>query len=143
MSDPNQSAAGQPSEAYRRGVERRDRIVGQAGSQRRRLLAALHPDLERYLLEHAWGDVLSRPGLDERTRELVTLGILLALGRDREARTHFQAALNVGLGREELAELLIHTSLYAGFPAMVTGAHLLAEVLEARGELPEISEPTE
>ena len=123
------------SERYRRGVERRDRMVGGAGTRRRRMMKALHPDLERYLLEHAWGDVASRPGLDERSRELVTLGILLALGRDREATTHFQAALNIGVTRDELAELLIHTSVYAGFPAMVTGAHLLADILEERGEL--------
>ena len=123
------------SEAYQRGAERRDRMVGGAGTRRRRMMAALHPDLERFLVEHAWGDVLSRPGLDERTRELVTLGILLALGRDRETLTHFTAALNIGMTRDELVELLIHTSVYAGFPAMVTGAHLLAEVLEARGEL--------
>lgn len=123
------------SEAYERGVDRRDRMVGAGGTRRRRMMAALHPDLERFLLEHAWGDVLSRPGLDERTREFVTLGILLALGRDRETLTHFNAALNIGMTRDELVELLIHTSVYAGFPAMVTGAHLLAEVLEARGEL--------
>ncbi len=110
-------------------------MVGAGGTRRRRMMAALHPDLERFLLEHAWGDILSRPGLDERTRELVTLGILLALGRDRETLTHFTAALNIGLSRDELVELLIHTSVYAGFPAMVTGAHLLAEVLETRGEL--------
>ena len=122
-------------DAYARGAERRDRMVGGAGTRRRKMMAALHPDLERFLLEHAWGDVLSRPGLDERTREFVTLGILLALGRDRETLTHFTAALNVGVTRDELVELLIHTSVYAGFPAMVTGAHLLAEVLEARGEL--------
>lgn len=128
-------AASDASERFRRGLERRDRLVGPTGTRRRRMMKALHPDLERYLLEHAWGDVLSRPGLGERDRELVTLGILLALGRDREATTHFQAALNIGLTRDELAELLIHTSVYAGFPAMVTGAHLLADVLEARGEL--------
>ena len=122
-------------EAYQRGMERRDRMVGGAGTRRRKMMAAIHPDLERMMLEHAWGDVLSRPGLDERTRELVTLGILLALGRDRETLTHFVAALNIGIGKDELAELLIHTSVYAGFPAMVTGAHLLAEALEARGEL--------
>ncbi len=138
--DKNDSATGGStgrgaSEAYRRGVERRDRMVGGAGTRRRRMMAALHPDLERYLLEQAWGNVLSRPGLDERTREFVTLGILLALGRDREALTHFTAALNIGMTRDELVEMLIHTSVYAGFPAMVTGAHLLAEVLEARGEL--------
>lgn len=123
------------SERFRQGAERRDRMVGGGGSRRRKMMAALHPDLERYLLEHAWGDVLGRPGLDERTREFVTLGILLALGREREARTHIQAALNIGIGRDELVELLIHTSVYAGFPAMVTGAHLLADELEARGEL--------
>ena len=122
-------------EAYQRGVERRDRMLGPGGTRRRKMMAAIHPDLERMMLEHAWGDVLSRPGLDERTRELVTLGILLALGRDRETLTHFVAALNIGIGKDELAELLIHTSVYAGFPAMVTGAHLLAEALEARGEL--------
>lgn len=123
------------SERFRQGAARRDRMVGGAGSRRRKMMSALHPDLERYLLEHAWGDVLGRPGLDERTRELVTLGILLALGRDREAQTHIGAALNIGISRDELVELLIHASLYAGFPAMVTGAHLLADELEARGEL--------
>ena len=122
-------------DAYRRGIERRDRMVGPAGARRRAMMAAIHPDLERFMLEHAWGDVLSRPGLDERTRELVTLGILLALGRDRETLTHFTAALNIGITKDELAELLIHTSIYAGVPAMVTGAHLLAEALESRGEL--------
>lgn len=123
------------SDAYRRGVERRRRIVGEGGKGRRRLLAAIHPDLERDVLEHAWGGILDRPGLDERTRELVTLGILLALGRDREALTHFHGARNVGISREQLGELLLHVSLYAGVPAAVTGTHLLAEVLEARGEL--------
>jgi 4-carboxymuconolactone decarboxylase len=130
---------GPPSEAYRRGVERRERIVGTRGNQRRRIWAALHPDLERFILEVGWGGVLSRPGLDEKTRELVTLGILLALGRDREVTTHFHGALNVGLTQEELAELLMHTSIYAGVPAMVNGSHLLAEVLRERGmlEVPE------
>ncbi len=142
MSEPEEAAGSTNDsegrwspEAYRRGVERRDRIVGSGGTRRRKLMAAIHPDLERFLLEHAWGDVLSRPGLDERTRELVTLGILLALGRDRETLTHLTAALNIGISKDELAELLIHTSVYAGFPAMVTGAHLLADALEARGEL--------
>ena len=133
---PRQTSSGRWSaEAYQRGMERRDRIVGSGGTRRRKMMAAIHPDLERLMLEHAWGDVLSRPGLDERTREFITLGILLALGRDRETLTHFTAALNVGITRDELAELLIHTSVYAGLPAMVTGAHLLAEALVARGEL--------
>jgi 4-carboxymuconolactone decarboxylase len=124
-----------PSDAYRRGVERRRRIVGERGERRRRMWAALHPDLERFVLETAWGGVLDRPGLDEKTRELITLGMLLALGRDGEARTHFHGALNSGLTKDELVELLLQAGIYAGFPAMLNGARLLAEVLEERGLL--------
>jgi 4-carboxymuconolactone decarboxylase len=131
------------SEAYRRGVARRDRIVGKAGNRRRRMLAAVHPDLEKVLLEFAWGTILDRPGLSERDRELVTVGVLLALGRDREATTHIHAALNVGISKDELVELLIHCGVYAGFPATMTGAGLLADVLEARGELKLPDEPSE
>jgi 4-carboxymuconolactone decarboxylase len=123
------------SDAYRRGVERRRRIVGERGERRRRMWAALHPDLERFVLETAWGGVLDRPGLDEKTRELITLGMLLALGRDGEARTHFHGALNSGLTKDELVELLLQAGIYAGFPAMLNGARLLAEVLEERGLL--------
>ena len=131
------------SEAYRRGAARRDRIVGKAGNRRRRMLAAVHPDLETMLLEHAWGTILERPGLSERDRELITLGILLTLGRDREATTHLHAALNIGMSKDELVELLIHCSVYAGFPVTLTGAGLLADVLEARGELNLPDEPAE
>ena len=54
--------------------------------------------------------------------ELITVGILLALGREREAAGHIGGALNVGVTREELVELLIHCTAYAGFPTMVTGS---------------------
>jgi 4-carboxymuconolactone decarboxylase len=117
-------------------MERRDQVMGPGGGRRRRMMRALHPDLEQHLIEHAWGEVNARPGLDVKTRELPTCGILLALGRDREALGHMQGALNVGVTRDELVELLLHCSVYAGFPAMVTGAHLLADILEERGELP-------
>lgn len=129
------------SDAYNRGIERRRRIIGAGGRGRRQLLASIHPDLERDILEHAWGGILDRPGLDERTREFVTLGILLALGRERETIAHFHGARNVGITREELGELLLHVSIYAGVPCAVTGAHILGDVLEQRGEL-ELAPPT-
>lgn len=131
------------SEAYRRGMARRNRIVGKAGNRRRRMLAAVHPDLEKVLIEFAWGTILDRPGLSERDRELITCGVLLALGRDREATTHMHAALNVGISKDELVELLIHCGVYAGFPVTMTGAGLLADVLEARGELNLPDEPAD
>jgi 4-carboxymuconolactone decarboxylase len=130
-----QDAARGESESYRRGMERRDQVMGPSGGRRRQMMRALHPDLEQHLIGHAWGEVNARPGLDVRTRELITVGILLATGRDREATGHMQGALNVGVTRDELVELLLHCSVYAGFPAMVTGAYLLADILEERGEL--------
>lgn len=107
------------------------------------MLAAVHPDLEKVLIEFAWGTILDRPGLSERDRELITCGVLLALGRDREATTHMHAALNVGISKDELVELLIHCGVYAGFPVTMTGAGLLADVLEARGELNLPDEPAD
>ena len=69
---------GEESEAYRRGMERRDLVMGPAGGRRRRMMRALHPDLERHLVGHAWGEVNARPGLDVKTRELITVGSLQA-----------------------------------------------------------------
>jgi 4-carboxymuconolactone decarboxylase len=139
MSDNGQAGQTQAtdgqSEAFKRGLARRDRIIGPAGNQRRRLLQAVHPDLERMLIEYCWGTVLERPGLSERERELVTIAVLLTLGRDREATTHLHGALNVGISKDEIVEVLIQLGVYAGFPATMTGAGLLADVLQARGEL--------
>ena len=67
--------------------------------------------------------------------------MLLTLGRDREATTHLHGALNVGITKDELVELLIQLGVYAGFPATMTGAALLADVLQARGELALPDEP--
>jgi 4-carboxymuconolactone decarboxylase len=138
MSDDVQA---EHSEAFRRGLERRNRIIGPAGAQRRRLLQALHPDLENMLIEYCWGTVLERPGLSERERELVTCAVLLALGRDREATTHLHGALNVGITKDELVEVLIQLGVYAGFPSTMTGAQILADVLVAQGELSVPDEP--
>jgi 4-carboxymuconolactone decarboxylase len=145
MSDDGQTqqvAAAGESEAFKLGLARRNRIIGPAGNQRRRLLQALHPDLERMLIEYCWGTVLERPGLSERDRELITISVLLALGRDREATTHLNGALNVGITKDEIVEVLIQLGVYAGFPATMTGAALLGEVLQARGELTLEDEPS-
>jgi len=141
VSQGSQQADGR-SEAYRLGLARRNRIIGQsAGSQRQKLLAALSPDLEAMLIEYCWGTVLERPGLSERDRELITISVLLTLGREREAKTHLHGALNVGITKDELVEVLIQLGVYAGFPATMTGAALVAEVLQARGELTLPDEP--
>jgi len=72
---------------------------------------------QEFITRHAWGAVWTRPGLDRRARSVVTLTALTALGRENEIAMHVRAALRNGLTREEIAEVLIHTSVYAGVPA--------------------------
>jgi 4-carboxymuconolactone decarboxylase len=70
-----------------------------------------------FITRVAWGDVWTREGLDRRSRSMVTLGVLTALGREHELALHVRAGLRNGLSREEIGEVLLHTAVYAGVPA--------------------------
>lgn len=75
----------------------------------------LDADFQRFIVETAWGSVWARPGLDRRTRSLVTIAILAGLGRE-ELDLHLRAAGNVGVRPEEIVETLFHVAIYAGIP---------------------------
>jgi 4-carboxymuconolactone decarboxylase len=80
----------------------------------------------RYIVEFAFGDIYSRPGLSLRDREIATLAMLAALGgREPQLRVHIQAALNVGLSRQEVEEIIIQTVPYAGFPTAINAFNVL------------------
>jgi 4-carboxymuconolactone decarboxylase len=79
-----------------------------------------------YLTRAAWGEVWSRPGLDRRTRSCVTLAMLTALRAENEIEMHVHAAIRNGVTREEIAEVLLHTAIYAGIPA-ANAAFAIAE----------------
>ena len=70
-----------------------------------------------FITRFAWGDVWSRPGLDRRTRSIVTLTALTALRAENEIAMHVRAAITNGLTPQEIAEVLLHTGVYAGVPA--------------------------
>lgn len=70
-----------------------------------------------FITRTAWGDVWSRPGLDRRTRSVITLTALLALGHGEELAMHVRAALRNGLTPEEIGETFLHAAIYAGVPA--------------------------
>jgi 4-carboxymuconolactone decarboxylase len=74
-------------------------------------------EFQRYITETAWGDVWSRPGLDQRTRHLVTLALLAGLGREAELEMHIRATRNTGVTPDDLKEVLLHVAIYAGVPA--------------------------
>jgi 4-carboxymuconolactone decarboxylase len=85
-----------------------------------------------FITRYAWGAVWSRDGLDRRTRSAVTLGVLTALGREHEIAMHVRAALRNGLSAQEVGEVLLHTSVYAGVPAANRAFAIAAEVVAER-----------
>jgi 4-carboxymuconolactone decarboxylase len=76
-------------------------------------------DFQRFITETAWGSVWARPDLDRRTRSLVTIAILAALGRE-ELALHLRASQNLGIDPREISEVLMHVAIYAGIPAANT-----------------------
>jgi 4-carboxymuconolactone decarboxylase len=80
---------------------------------------------------HLFGEVWTRPQLGLRDRELVTVAVIAALGRERQLRLHLRGALNVGLTRAELAETFLHLAYYAGYPAGFTALTIASEVFAA------------
>ncbi|MCW2567039.1 MAG: 4-carboxymuconolactone decarboxylase, partial [Mycobacterium sp.] len=82
-----------------------------------------------FITRYAWGDVWTRPGLDRRTRSIVTLTVLTALGHENELAMHVRAAVRNGLSADEIGEVLLHTAVYAGVPAANTAFAVAQRVL--------------
>jgi 4-carboxymuconolactone decarboxylase len=101
---------------FERGMRTRREVLGDEHVDRATAAATdLDRDFQRWITEMAWGGVWSRPGLDRRTRSLVTIAILAAQGR-QELAMHLRAATRTGATTEEIAETLLHVAVYAGVP---------------------------
>jgi len=83
-----------------------------------------------FITRVAWGDVWAREGLDRKTRSCITLAALTALGREHEIAMHVRAALRNGCTTEEIAEVLLHTAVYAGVPAANLAFTVAKRVIE-------------
>ena len=117
---------------YARGLARLSEVDGEAGEAVIRSLGDIAPDLARYIIEYPFGDIYSRPGLDLRARQIATIAMLAALGTATpQLKVHIRAGLNVGLSREEIIEILMQVSVYAGFPAAINGVMAAREVFDA------------
>lgn len=86
-----------------------------------------------FITRYAWGSVWTREGLDRRTRSAITLAALTSLGRENELAMHVRAALRNGLTAEEIAEVLLHTAVYAGVPVAHAAFAIAQRVLEEEG----------
>lgn len=94
---------------------------------------AFDAPLIEYLTKYAWGDVWSRPGLDRRSRSILNLGMLSALGRAEELRLHIRGALRNGLTKDEMQEIFLQVSVYCGAPAALEVFKVAQEVFEEDG----------
>ncbi len=106
--------------------------VNQAGFERsRNSLVDIAPDFIRLGIEFPYGDVLSRPGLDLKLRQIATVAALTALGNAQpQLKFHIQGALNVGCTRQEIIELITQMSVYAGFPKAANAMVVAREVFQ-------------
>jgi len=92
-------------------------------------LKAISPELGRFIVEFAYGDVIAREGIDLKQRELSTIAMLGAMGGcDPQLKVHIQGCLNVGCSREEIVETLLQLCVYAGFPRAINAMNCAKEV---------------
>ena len=118
-------------EQYQRGLATRREVMGDPFVDR--ALAGTTPftqPIQDHISRAAWGDVWQRPGLDRKTRSLVTVAMLTALGKQHELKGHVRGALNNGATVEEIQEVLLHAAIYCGIPTSVEAFRTAAEVVE-------------
>jgi 4-carboxymuconolactone decarboxylase len=119
------------SKDFEQGLAMRKRVMGEAFVER--AFSGLTPftePLQQYITRNAWGDVWQRPGLDLKTRSLITVAMLTAMGRQNELKGHVRGALNNGATPQEIQEVLLHASIYCGLPTAVEAFRSAAEVVD-------------
>jgi 4-carboxymuconolactone decarboxylase len=120
-----------PMSAYERGMAVRREVLGDEHVDRAIENATpFTAPFQEFITRMAWGEVWGRDGLDRRSRSMVTLAVLTALGRQEELAMHVRAARRNGLTAAEIGEVLLHTAVYAGVPAANSAFAIAQRVLD-------------
>jgi 4-carboxymuconolactone decarboxylase len=118
---------------FNRGWEKLKEIDKEQGEKVIAALEDIAPDLGKYIIEFAFGDIYSRSKLDLKSREIATVAALTAMGNAiPQLKVHLHGALNVGCSKEEIIEIIIQMAVYAGFPAALNAIFAAKEVFEER-----------
>ena len=105
-------------EKYKKGMQIRKSVLGEDHVDRAEAnKTEFDADFQRLITETAWGTVWTRPGLHRKTRHLLTIALLAALGNHEELAMHIRATRNTGVAREDVREVLLQVAVYAGIPA--------------------------
>jgi 4-carboxymuconolactone decarboxylase len=118
---------------YERGLAVRRQVLGNTYVDNSLKNATpFSTDFQDFTTEVAWGEVWSRPGLDRKTRSMITIAMLAALGCHEELKLHIRASRNTGVTDDELKEVLLQVGVYAGVPAANSGFQIARSVLEEK-----------
>ncbi|GLT19047.1 4-carboxymuconolactone decarboxylase [Vibrio zhanjiangensis] len=117
-----------------KGMHVMDRLEDGLAERVSRRLSELDSDLPRLITDYAFGSVVARPGLDLKTREMLTVASLISLGNATpQLELHMKAAINVGVSPEELLEVVIQMAVYAGVPACMNGLASYRKIMNEKG----------
>jgi 4-carboxymuconolactone decarboxylase len=120
---------------YEAGLAVRRRVLGDAHVGRALDDATdFDREFQEFITRHAWGDVWTRPGLDHRTRSLITIAMLAAGGNHEELKLHVRATRNTGVTPAEIGEVLLQVAIYAGMPAANAAFRIAKSALEETAE---------
>jgi 4-carboxymuconolactone decarboxylase len=120
---------------YEQGMKVRRAVLGDAhvdASLKNR--NEFNDSFQDLVTRYAWGEIWTRPGLPRQTRSMLTLAMMVALNRPEELRMHLRAALDNGVTREEIQEVLLQTAIYCGVPAANSAFQLAEKVFEERNQ---------
>jgi len=118
---------------FQKGLKVLNSINGANGRRIMGLLENISPDMARFVIEFPYGDIYSRPGLNLKTRELLTIASLTTLGHaPQQLKAHIHNALNAGCTRQEIVKTIMQMCVYAGFPAALNGLFAAQEVFADR-----------
>ncbi|MEF3303227.1 carboxymuconolactone decarboxylase family protein [Paenibacillus sp. GYB003] len=119
-------------ERYAKGLKIFEEMAGPDGLRAVDGVRKLCPDMAELMVSNGFGDIYTRPGLDLRQRELVTLSSLITQGATEQLPMHVHAALNVGLTPEEIVEVVLQCTAYAGFPKALSAFQIVMEQFRQR-----------
>lgn len=129
--DGGQRQMGLIAKLYEQGMEVRSAVLGRAHVERAKSrTTAFNEDFQTFITQCAWGEIWTRPGLDRKTRSMLTIAMLAALGHSEELKLHIRATRNTGVSREEVKEILMQVAVYGGVPAANTAFNHAAQAFD-------------
>jgi len=115
---------------YEAGMKVRRQVLGDAHVDRANArITDVNREFQDFITRFGWGEIWTRPQFDHRTRRILVMGTMVALGRWEEFRMHLRAALEDGMSLSDIREILLQQSIYCGFPVANTAFHHLEDIM--------------